>query len=105
MKERKVFRVNYSFCSYFPIPTGLDLEDKTIVANYNVKWDILHINLTNGKSLQIESEMHEEPDLKYPDNEEGEIEEREDTPLDDDEYDKAFEKADELFKEANEEDN
>ena len=102
-QDRQVFMVKYSTYSFFPIPTGLDLEDETIVESYGVKWDTLHINLKNGKLLKIQSAFKTEPDEKYPDDDEGEILEQEHTPITigDDEY----EKVDELLEKANKTEN
>jgi hypothetical protein len=64
-------RVTYTHDDEFIIPHGIDLYDDTQVISYAVKWNILHIKLKNGTTLDIEAEgqIHDY-DYKYPDNEE-----------------------------------
>jgi hypothetical protein len=67
MSTNKVVRVTYSVDDCFKIPTNVDLENKNQVDYWYVKWNILHINLTNGKTLTINSEgWINEIDLKTP---------------------------------------
>ncbi len=66
-EESKVLRASYTTEIFFPIPKGLDLEDKKFVKDYWVKYGTLYIALNNGKTIQIESASeYESP--KYPDD-------------------------------------
>lgn len=94
MSERKVLRTEYTGYYYFPIPTGLDLDDDTIVMSYYVRWDTLHIRLVNGNKIQIELGFESPMGTKSPNTQE--FLEAEDCPVDDEEFDK----ADELLKQA-----
>jgi len=51
----------------FKIPNGLDLEDKSIVKEWYVRYGTLHIYYTNGKTKEIEwdNNLHEEFDYKW----------------------------------------
>jgi hypothetical protein len=66
--ERKIVRVQYTHNDVFKIPKGLDLEDKTQVKNWGVKWNRLWIEKVDGTELMIEAEswIHNF-DYKYPD--------------------------------------
>ena len=69
MSTNKVVRVTYSVDDCFKIPTNVDLENKNQVDYWYVKWNILHIKLTNGKILKIDPEgWFREFDLKHPSN-------------------------------------
>jgi hypothetical protein len=85
MTDRKVVRACYTSYDYYVIPTGLDLEDKSVVSSWGIKWGKLWINLANGKELCISQPAFEqEVDHKFPDS--TEIIEQEETILDDDAY-------------------
>jgi len=47
--NRHVVRVTYLTESIFKIPDGLDLSDKSIVKEWFVKWDELHIRYVDGR--------------------------------------------------------
>ena len=67
MSDNKVLRAYYyQPCHVFKIPKGVDLEDKTKVESYNVKYGYLYINYVNGTSDKIEYHHEEEDDRKYP---------------------------------------
>ena len=52
--NRKIVRADYQpQVSFFKIPDGLDLEDKSIVEMWHVKWDILGIRYVGGKEEKI----------------------------------------------------
>ena len=53
----------------FKIPEGLDVEDKTVVKNWIVKWGILYIGYVNGEEETIEFEWEDDHGCKYPDAE------------------------------------
>jgi len=54
--NRKVVKaVYYEPESVFQIPDGLDLEDKSVVSEWYVKWDILNIIYADGKVEEIEA--------------------------------------------------
>jgi len=54
----------------FKIPDGLDLEDKTVVEFWFVKWGTLHIHYINGEEKEIEWEYEPEMDFKDPESSE-----------------------------------
>ena len=67
MSNNKVVRVTYSVDDCFKVPSNIDLENEEQVDCWYVKWNILHIMLTNGKMLEIDSEgWFREFDLKRP---------------------------------------
>ena len=85
MTDRKVVRACYTSYDYYVVPTGLDLEDKTVVSSWGIKWGKLWINLTNGKEICItQPALEQEADHKFPDS--TEIIEQEETIFDDDAY-------------------
>ena len=87
MSEKNVVRVTYSVDECFKIPSNIDLENEEQVDCWYVKWNILHIMLTNGKMLEIESEgWFREFDLKRP-SDDPVIEPAEYVGLDDEEAD------------------
>jgi hypothetical protein len=53
--ERKVVRVTYSMDDIFKVPANIDLENKTQVEWWEVKYNRLSIKLVDGKVLEIES--------------------------------------------------
>lgn len=64
----KVVVAKYSCQDIFKIPKNVNLDDETIVKNWSVRWNKLHIYFVDGKMLEIESEGMGEIDYKYPDN-------------------------------------
>ena len=72
--NRQVVRAAYEGESYFKIPDGLDLEDKTIVECWLVKWNVLSIKYVGkvGKEQWDEIQAYDEwgLDLKNPYDEE-----------------------------------
>ena len=76
----------------FVVPKGIDLENKEQVKEYWVKWEVLYIDLTNGKTLKVSSfQGVEDPDFKYP--EETDIKDAEDEGLDLDDYEDDYEES------------
>lgn len=65
-KLNLVRAVHYAPESYFEIPYGLNLEDKTIVKEWWVKWQTLHIVYQDGREEEIEHIHESEGDYKYP---------------------------------------
>lgn len=63
----KIVYVSYVVYDAFRIPKGLDLEDKTQVKDWGVKYNILVIYKVDGTRLEITSEnwIHDD-DLKHP---------------------------------------
>ena len=65
--NRKCVVANY--CepwTVFQIPDGLDLEDKSIVDDWGVRYSTLYINYVDGKEEAIEMEYESEPNYKHP---------------------------------------
>ena len=52
---------------FFKIPEGLDLEDKTVVKKWIVKWGVLFITYVNGREEEIDFEYEDDDGSKYPD--------------------------------------
>ena len=64
--NRKIVVAQYSINHLYKIPDGLDLNDKTVVKNYVVKYGDLHIFYTDGREELISADrLDDEPD-KYP---------------------------------------
>ena len=67
--NRKVVVATYMMEIIFKLPDGIDLEDKTVVADWYVRWGTLHINYVDGREEEIEqSDGMSEPDWKRPDD-------------------------------------
>ena len=93
MSSNKVVRVSYTVDDVFCVPKNINLEDKTQVESWGVKYNTLHIYLTNGEELEISSRgWIENFDYKYPNNNEQKIVDAEEVGIDDD--DEGFEEAD-----------
>ena len=60
----KYILAEYSCYSRFKVPTEIDLEN----VNWWIKHNILHIELADGKILEIEPDEDLEIDAKYPTN-------------------------------------
>ncbi len=87
MSSNKIVRVTYSVDDCFKVPSNVDLENKDQVKLWYVKWNILHIILTNGKTLEIDSEgWFREFDLKHPGNDGPVIESADCAGIDDDDF-------------------
>jgi hypothetical protein len=93
MSSNKVVRVSYTVDDVFCVPKNINLEDKTQVESWGVKYNRLYIYLTNGKKLEISSRgWIESFDYKYPNIDEQKILDAEEVCIDDD--DEGFEEAD-----------
>jgi hypothetical protein len=83
--QLKCVRVSYTIDDVFKIPKHINLEDTTQVKCWSVKWNYLHIYLTNGEELKISSEgWVDDFDFKYPSNNDVEIINAEELGIDDD---------------------
>jgi len=56
MSQSKVVIVEYHYREAFKVPQGMDLEDKTQVQDWWVKWNKLKILLVDGTVLEIQPE-------------------------------------------------
>ena len=66
--NRQIVLATYTSQSLFEIPKGLDLEDKSVVEEWWVKYNELTINFVNGKSKTIYPTWDaQESDFKRPD--------------------------------------
>jgi hypothetical protein len=93
MSSNKVVRVTYCCDDVFCVPKNINLEDKTQVENWGVKWNRLYITLTNGKELTIESRgWANDVDYKYPSGDPEILETDEVCCIDED--DEAFDEVD-----------
>jgi len=63
----KVLVVRYDAQELYHLPDWLDLEDKTQVKEYLVKWSILHVFLTDGKHITIKPTGELDFDTKHGD--------------------------------------
>ena len=86
---KKVLIANYSVSECFVIPDNINLEDKSQVAGYYVKYLTLYIELTNGEIIEVENQgwIHNN-DFKYPSNDETEIDDAYNHGFDEDDEDK-----------------
>ena len=67
MSNKKVLRVNYSVDEAFAIPSNINLEDKTQVEYWWVKYLTLHILLTSGKEIEVKPQgWIDNNDFKWP---------------------------------------
>lgn len=66
MSDRKVVIATYWHNDAFVIPKGLDLEDKTVVKEWCIKYNTMFVELASGERLQIESQGWWEMEFKYP---------------------------------------
>jgi ribosome assembly protein YihI (activator of Der GTPase) len=92
MSSNKVVRVSYTTDDVFYIPKNINLEDKTQVKSWGVKYNTLFIYLTNGKKLEISNRgwIDSSCDYKYPSK--TEILDAEEVGIDDDD-DEDFEEV------------
>ena len=67
-KMSKVLVAEYRGMSLFKIPKDINLEDKTMVKDYGVKWDKLYIEFvdTTREELIIKASSSDDIDYKYP---------------------------------------
>ena len=67
--SKKVVRARYSAYEEFAIPDNIDLEDKSIVKAWYIKWNILYIHLINDETIEIQGKGYlESNDYKWPDD-------------------------------------
>ena len=67
MSSNKIVRASYTVDDVFCIPKNINLEDKTQVESWGVKYHTLYIYLTNGKELEISNRgWIDSCDYKYP---------------------------------------
>lgn len=98
----KVIIVKYTINDAFRVPKDIDLEDKSQVDYWYVKWNVLHIVKPNGDDIQICSQgwIHDS-DYKRPDGdddiENGIIRDAEEYGLEDDSADTSSKAEQELL--------
>ena len=98
----KVIIVKYTINDAFRVPKDIDLEDKSQVDYWYVKWNVLHIVKLNGDDIQICSQgwIHDS-DYKRPDGdddiENGIIRDAEEYGLEDDSADTSSKAEQELL--------
>ena len=66
MSDRKVLVATYYHEDAFIIPKGVDLDDKSVVKEYYVKYNTLFIKYVDGREVTIESQSWD-MDMKFPD--------------------------------------
>jgi len=64
--DRQIVYATYKFDKVFKIPYDLDLEDKTVVEAWGVRYGNLWIRYTNGNLETIDAYEEFEPDYKCP---------------------------------------
>lgn len=65
--NRKVVIATYFQEECFVIPRNIDIEDKTQVKSWGVKWNRLYVELVSGEIIEIGSENWiDETDYKRP---------------------------------------
>ena len=78
--SRKILKATYyPRETFFEIPKNIDLEDKSRVEGYWVKWGTLHIDFVDGTFQKIESCQENEDECKHPAD--TEIQDRDDCGL------------------------
>lgn len=85
MSTSKVVIVEYHYQEAFKVPKGMDLEDKTVVQEWWVKWNKLKILLVDGTLLEIQPEWDNVGDSMKRPSEEPTIENADEFGLEDDE--------------------
>ena len=67
----KIVRAKYSAYTSFKIPKGINLEDKTQVKWWGIKYNTLFIHFVDEtrEEMEIEAEYEPELDCKYADEE------------------------------------
>lgn len=99
----KVVIVRYTVSDAFKIPVGIDLEDKSVVKSWGVKWNKLYITFVDDTEKIIESKgWINNADYKYPDEDRTTIESDEDS--DDDTEEEEIWECDECLKDLKETD-
>ena len=58
-QTRQKYCANFPHHVIFEIPRGMDLEDKSIVESFAIKYNTMSIYLVNGKEIVIEGEEDE----------------------------------------------
>jgi hypothetical protein len=64
--ERQMVVATYHIECFFKIPKHIDLENKKQVKTHWVKWNVLHIEMVNGKTIEVETDRPND-EMKYPD--------------------------------------
>lgn len=59
----KVVIVDYFTEAVFKVPKHIDLEDKSVVKEWYVKWAVLHIHFVDKEKEPMEIEYCREPEL------------------------------------------
>ena len=69
-ENRKVLRANYYPPEHvFKIPNNLDLEDKSVIESWGVKWGKLYITYVGKEEQEVIEQVYEsEVDYKFPEN-------------------------------------
>lgn len=66
-KQLQYVTATYYVEECFKVPRNIDLNDKSQVKEYYVKFDKLYINLTNGKKIEVDNDgWINNYDYKYP---------------------------------------
>jgi hypothetical protein len=63
-EDRKVLVAVYKTCAPFVIPKDVDLNAPGVT--WTIKWNVLYIDLPDGRNLIIDSACDPEGDFKYP---------------------------------------
>lgn len=65
----QVVIAEYKYSSYFKVPEGIDINDKTVIEYYCIKWNILYIKfIDRDDEIEIEATNTSENDMKHSDN-------------------------------------
>jgi hypothetical protein len=63
---QQLLEVIYEVPRYFKIPDHIDLNNESQVEDYEVEYDILTIELTDGATIKIKGTAINNEDLQYP---------------------------------------
>ena len=69
MENRSVIVAEYKVYSTFVIPEGIDIRDPEQVEEFWVKYNVLHIQMKDGREIKVEPYMSaNDYDFKRPDD-------------------------------------
>ena len=69
MENRSVVVAEYKVYSTFVIPEGIDIHDPKQIEEFWVKYDVLHIQMKDGRKIKVEPYISaKDDDFKRPDD-------------------------------------
>jgi hypothetical protein len=69
MENRSVIIAEYRATSTFVIPEGIDIYNKDQVLGFAIKYDVLYIDMKDGREIKVEPYISAtQDDFKYPEH-------------------------------------